>query len=1021
MSPITLGNSTSKLWEYGCGVASLAMVFRYHGVDTNLVELNETLIEEDGFSGAYLAWDIIQKPETIYAVGDGILKSIQRINTSTPANFQERVDQSLLDGEPVIAYLNERHYVVIVGKDGDTYRINDPWAGKNTANSGTNIPIEDNLLGNGGFNSIKQFVFISPHANAPTNNIVVHERIVDKYIAMFGSQGPLGNPTDRATRLPGSAGWWQQFDGGSIMAPDGQPPIALWGPIWQVYQEEGGIEALGLPKIDTYIYFSTPFGGAIWRADFAETSIIWNETEDSAQIASAQENIRTEYFANPNLEGNPAYVRFEEDWLFDWQNGSPAPFVSSDTYSIRFTQEDIDTFGLQQFVVASSGKVRITINDDIVYDSWTGEEDDVNFTNFFGPGSHKFVIEYQAPQSSSYLKLGWAGWPVGVVFADQAAVGPYQTPTANVTDHVNLGEETSSAPSGCDKTAVDVGLNLVLPIEAGGNQLKTFGSVYNSPPLHLKQDLCALDFDSEGLNVVAVADGVVQQARWYEENVPSEGFGYYVQIKHDTTEGETYHSFYAHLKDPATVPEECRVTTGQPVQAGDCLGVTGATGYSNPPETAHLHFSMFHDDYLNGTHVPYNGTPLAPETMKGLFLYSTLSAYEPVTTIATAKHIDTVLPETEFGQTGVGAFVLQPNETAVVTFVFHNTSKLTWDQSNRFELVQIDGDAPGASDRILLLEPVASGENASLRLSITGQIDTDLANVPLDTYQSTWQLHHNDVPFGPPVELRYAVTQEIELPTIDIIGWLTSMADVLLDNLWSAVLSWLDPVLAPFNQLWHEIQQLLALIDSLCATVPVTILFGLAVFNKFKLPKFERLRKALAARPKDDGKKAFRKAVQAALTFLLTEILVTTAQELLLWPDPVREAGIVALILAAAAFVLSIVLLARFILSMGWRRLSVVMLVIFAFWTVWHGQQYYANRPVITRVIESVEDVAALSENYLQDRYRGLESVRDDIFSKLLPPSTSNLQVPANQSAFSNPQQNEVNRVFTFQGSEKPI
>jgi hypothetical protein len=52
----TLGNSNIPLWSDGCGVASLAMVFRYHGVETDLVGMNGRLKSANAFSGALLAW-----------------------------------------------------------------------------------------------------------------------------------------------------------------------------------------------------------------------------------------------------------------------------------------------------------------------------------------------------------------------------------------------------------------------------------------------------------------------------------------------------------------------------------------------------------------------------------------------------------------------------------------------------------------------------------------------------------------------------------------------------------------------------------------------------------------------------------------------------------------------------------------------------------------------------------------------------------------------------------------------------
>jgi hypothetical protein len=72
------------LWEWGCGVASLAMVFRHYGVDTDVVRLNEALRRAGGFSGALLAWD---RAEAFRQAGCPWIQGIERINTTRPPRF----------------------------------------------------------------------------------------------------------------------------------------------------------------------------------------------------------------------------------------------------------------------------------------------------------------------------------------------------------------------------------------------------------------------------------------------------------------------------------------------------------------------------------------------------------------------------------------------------------------------------------------------------------------------------------------------------------------------------------------------------------------------------------------------------------------------------------------------------------------------------------------------------------------------------------------------------------------------
>lgn len=201
------------------------MVYRHYGVDTDLVRLNDALRASGGFSGNLLAWN---KTSAFVQAGAPWVKGIERINTSRPQDLQERVDAALDKGEPVIAFLNKEHYVVLTGVEGDNYRINDPWAV--AADAGKGIPLDKNLLKKGSFNAIRQFVFVSRQEYAPTKGVLVQGSIRDKYVASRGSQGPLGNPTQAQENLTGG-GVWQRFEREAIFAPTGGQPVMLHGPI----------------------------------------------------------------------------------------------------------------------------------------------------------------------------------------------------------------------------------------------------------------------------------------------------------------------------------------------------------------------------------------------------------------------------------------------------------------------------------------------------------------------------------------------------------------------------------------------------------------------------------------------------------------------------------------------------------------------------------------------------------------------------------------------------------------------
>lgn len=78
-----------------------------------------------------------------------------------------------------------------------------------------------------------------------------------------------------------------------------------------------------------------------------------------------------------------------------------------------------------------------------------------------------------------------------------------------------------------------------------------------------------------GTEVSATADGVVSRASWYN------GYGLCVDIEH----ANGVKSRYAHLS-------ELLVEPGQEVKQGECIALSGSTGYSTGP---HLHFELMFD------------------------------------------------------------------------------------------------------------------------------------------------------------------------------------------------------------------------------------------------------------------------------------------------------------------------------------------------------------------------------------------------------------------------------------------
>jgi hypothetical protein len=120
----TLGFSQDLIVNSGCALTSLAMVFKYYGVDTDPHRLNQWLKDNNGYLGTS---SIIWSKAT--EMTSGKVKYIGMTNYSGTADI-DYINSMIDNGYPVIArmdYQNTPHYVVIAGRSGATYYINDPW------------------------------------------------------------------------------------------------------------------------------------------------------------------------------------------------------------------------------------------------------------------------------------------------------------------------------------------------------------------------------------------------------------------------------------------------------------------------------------------------------------------------------------------------------------------------------------------------------------------------------------------------------------------------------------------------------------------------------------------------------------------------------------------------------------------------------------------------------------------------------------------------------------------------------
>lgn len=111
-------NDPSYMWKYGCAVTSMAMVLKKYGVDIDPGRLATQSI----YVTDLIAW---QDVPSLY--GGSIV--IKGHGYGGYPDWQI-IDQKLSEGKWVIVYVTSQgHYVVLLSKEGDDYKMHDPYFG----------------------------------------------------------------------------------------------------------------------------------------------------------------------------------------------------------------------------------------------------------------------------------------------------------------------------------------------------------------------------------------------------------------------------------------------------------------------------------------------------------------------------------------------------------------------------------------------------------------------------------------------------------------------------------------------------------------------------------------------------------------------------------------------------------------------------------------------------------------------------------------------------------------------------
>jgi hypothetical protein len=143
-------------------------------------------------------------------------------------------------------------------------------------------------------------------------------------------------------------------------------------------------------------------------------------------VAAADATWRGEYFANPDLAGDPTMVRADGDIAFDWALGTPGPGIPVDAFSVRWTRAVYLPAGTWRFNVTVDDGVRLWVDNQLLIDQWRISAPVTYSGNIsLGAGDHTVRVEYYENTERAQVHVWW----------DAGGASPTPTPTRPPASH----------------------------------------------------------------------------------------------------------------------------------------------------------------------------------------------------------------------------------------------------------------------------------------------------------------------------------------------------------------------------------------------------------------------------------------------------------------------------------------------------------------------------------------------------------------------------------------------------------
>jgi len=182
----------------------------------------------------------------------------------------------------------------------------------------------------------------------------------------------------------------------------------------------------------------TTYEGYIWldRGPH-EVRVEFFELKGDARIHFGWEKLenyahwKSEYYANPDLSGRPAFIRDDVNIDFNWGKNSPAASLPVDNFSIRWTRKINLASGSWRFWAEADDGVRLYVDKTRIINDWRdGGAGSVEGLITLESGDHTIVIEYYERGDLASIRVGWELVSTATPTPSSTATPIPHTPTA---------------------------------------------------------------------------------------------------------------------------------------------------------------------------------------------------------------------------------------------------------------------------------------------------------------------------------------------------------------------------------------------------------------------------------------------------------------------------------------------------------------------------------------------------------------------------------------------------------------